>query len=149
MKDRVPEGVFDVSRHLVAGKSDSAKDTNDRASDGGHDQKEHHHGHRPVLIFVIQSGAKDAVSRDRLSKTSGFLELRSLSSWDTFTITHFATHDPTNSMKVIALAKEEVPQPSFTDAIIFLPWSGTISVWQVSGFTLRLRAAQVEPPSVS
>ena len=40
MKDRVPEGVFDVSRHLVAGKSDSAKDTNDRASDGGSCKKQ-------------------------------------------------------------------------------------------------------------
>ena len=141
--------MFDVSRHPLAKDTNSAKESNHRAGDGCHDQKKHHHGNRSVLIFVIQSGAKEAVSSNGFGKTSSFLKLWRLPSRDALALSDFATHAATSRMRVIALAKEGVPQPSFTDAIISHPWSGTTLVWQVSEFTLRLKAAQVGHHSVS
>ena len=118
MKSRVAEGVFDVSRHPLAKDTNSAKESNHRAGDGCHDQEEHHHGDGPILILVIKGRTKETVSSDGFGKTSSFLKRWRLPSRDALALSDFATHAATSRMRVIALAKVGMPQPSFTDANI-------------------------------
>ena len=122
------QGVFDVSRPSGACVADSAENPNHRASDGRDNQKQDHHGNRTVLVSVIQRRSKDTVTCYGFSETACFLKMRWFSSRDAFAVSDFATHAPTSGMRVIALAKVDWPEPSFTDAVKFRPWSDTISV---------------------
>ena len=90
--------------------------------------KQDHHGHRTVLVSVIQRCSNDTVACDGFSETACFLKMRRFSSRDAFAVSDFATHEPTSGMRVIALAKVDRPEPSFTDAVEFRPCSDTISV---------------------
>ena len=122
------QGVFDVSRPSGACVADSAENPNHRASDGRDNQKQDHHGNRTVLVSVIQRRSKDTVACNGFSETACFLKMRRFSSRDAFAVSDLATHETTSGVRVIALAKVDRPEPSFTDAVKFRPWSDTISV---------------------
>ena len=68
--------------------------TNDRTRDGSNDQQQHHHGDRSVLIFVIECCAKDTVSCDGFSETTGLFKFRRVTPWNAFTLANLATHEP-------------------------------------------------------
>ena len=70
----------------------STEQPDDRSGDGSHDEQEHHHRHRPVLIFVIKRRAKEPVTGDGFRKTARFFEFRCWAPWNPFAIPYIATH---------------------------------------------------------
>ena len=102
--------AFDVSpvhhreQRGFTAKFTSTKETDCHTGDGGYNQEEDHHGNRAVLVFVIQSGAKKAVSLNGFNQTLGFFKLRRLPAWNAFTFSHFTAHGPWRQVGVIAIA---------------------------------------------
>lgn len=98
MKRSVHQLGFDVSRSQGVEMLNLAKEANDRPCNGSDDNQEDCHGHRAVLILVIERCSDETITSNGFTEAVHFVERRCLSSWYALTLANFATHEPTEGV---------------------------------------------------